>query len=182
MSLKKCFQCNKLTYVPYQVTEISKSKEINTYSLCKICGDSLLKMTPEPEQKIDLELIKTPEQLLTVICGVKQLKVPSDTKPCPDCGLTVEEFDVKGKFGCKSCYYHFSEKMIDLVYPYHQGYEHVGKMPKKYWSNKCNSSIEEKTKLLKLKLAKAIELEEYEKAAEINLELRQVKPTSSEDQ
>lgn len=173
--IKKCFQCNKVTYVPYKVTEVLKNKEIISYDLCKKCGDTMANIKPE---EIDLTKIQSPEQLLALICGVKQLKKESDKPPCPECGLTISEFEVKGRFGCQKCYEHFDEKMQELVYPYHKGDSHVGKTPKKYFSDKCNSSVEEKTKLLKLRLAKAIELEEYEKASDIKIQIQEIQQSS----
>ena len=182
MALKKCFKCNKVSYAPYRVTEITKEKKINSYDLCKKCGDAIVNIDKKSEISIELSQVKTPEQLFDFICGVKQLKKKSDKPPCPQCGFTIEDFDKTGRFGCQTCYNHFTEKMEELVYPYHKANSHVGKMPKKYWADKCNSSVEEKTKLLKLQLAKAIELEEYEKASQIKLEIRQLNQSSCEDQ
>jgi protein arginine kinase activator len=177
MILKKCFQCNKTTYTPYHVTEISKDKIVYCYDLCKKCGEGL--MNVQKNEKIDLTHIKTPEQLLDFITGV--VKNP----PCPECGLKVEEFNVNGKFGCAECYNHFVENMQQLVFPYHRANVHFGKIPKKQMKELWNSTTEEKTKLLKLRLAKAIELEEYEKASLIKIDLdvlRQSLPSSSEGQ
>ena len=177
MSLKKCFQCNKITNTPYHVTEISKDKSVYSYDLCERCGEGLI----DVPQKVDLNHIKTPEQLLEFISGGKLPEKEPHNPPCPNCGLTIEEFDVKGKFGCATCYDHFTERMEQLVFPYHKAKTHVGKFPKKYMENLWNSSPEEKTKLLKLRLAKAVELEEYEKAAQIKIELEDVlrqKPSS----
>jgi protein arginine kinase activator len=182
MAIKKCFQCNKITYTPVHVTEISKDKAVYSYDLCKICGDELMKINIE---KVDLSHIKTPEQLLEFMAaGIQKQKEP-EKPPCPGCGLTIEEFDNKGRFGCSKCYTHFTERMEQLVFPYHKANCHVGKIPKKYLKELCNSSPEEKTKLLKLQLAKAVELEEYEKAAQIKIELDsllQTPPSSSEGQ
>lgn len=184
MAIKKCFQCNKFTYTPIHVTEVAKDKSVYTYDLCKKCGTELMDI--EKTQKIDLSHIETPEQLLEFMSsGIQKLVQKESPKPpCPGCGLTIEEFDKKGRFGCAKCYEHFTERMEQLVFPYHQANSHVGKIPKKYIHDLCNSSVEEKMKLLKLQLAKAVELEEYEKAAQFKIELQalQNSPSSSEDQ
>lgn len=184
MTIKKCFQCNKFTHTPIHVTEISKDKSVYTYDLCKKCGNKL--MDAEKTEKIDLSHIKTPEQLLDFMAAGIQSMLPKEPPkpPCPGCGLTIEEFDTKGRFGCAKCYGHFTERMEQLVFPYHKANSHVGKIPKKYMSDLCNSSVEEKRKLLKLKMAKAIELEEYENAAQIKIELQALEtpPSSSEGQ
>lgn len=179
MAIKKCFQCNKFTYTPYHVTEITKEK-VYTYDLCKKCGEHITEVGNK-EQKVDLSHIKTPEELLDFMAeGLKSLMSKEEPKPpCPGCGLTIEEFDMKGRFGCSKCYEHFTERMEQLVFPYHKANQHVGKRLKK-----LPTTIDEKRKLLKLKMAKAIELEEYEKAAEIKIELDSLldPPPSSVDQ
>lgn len=184
MSLKKCFHCNKTTYTPFHITEISKGTATHTYDLCKKCGEI---MTNQPvSSKIDLDHITTPEQLLQFIAGIPQFKEKTPVAPCPQCGLTEAEFDVKGRFGCPKCYEHFKKKMKQLVFPYHNANSHQGKMPKKLLANKWVATTDEHEKFLKLKLAKAIELEEYEEASRLKNELNNLnhpKPQStSEDQ
>ena len=185
MKIKKCFQCNKITCTPFHVTEVSKDKTVYGYDLCKKCGENLMNI--DNTKKVDLTNIKTPEQLLdfmTIAAGLQSIPKEDHKPPCPGCGLTIEEFDKKGRFGCAKCYEHFTEKMERLVFPYHKANSHIGKIPKKYLRDLCNSSTEEKIKLLKLQLAKAVELEEYEKAAQFKIELQalQIPPSFSEDQ
>jgi len=180
--LKKCFQCNKITYTPFHVTEIAKDKTFYAYDLCKLCGEDLMNIP----QKTDLTHITTPEQLLNFISGSVLAGQKDKTLPCNGCGLTIDEFNVNGRFGCAACYTHFTEKMEKLVFPCHAANCHVGKFPKKQLEVFWNSTPEEKIKLLKIRLAKAVELEEYEKAAEIKVELEDVlskiQPSSFVDQ
>jgi protein-arginine kinase activator protein McsA len=61
-----------------------------------------------------------------------------------------------------------------VVCPYHKADHHVGKHPKHAVVKQTEKDPVEKMKLLKLQLAKAIELEEYERAAEINTEIKQL--------
>jgi replicative DNA helicase len=53
--------------------------------------------------------------------------------------LTNEDFEKHGRFGCPKCYDHFTEKMEQLVYPFHKGNVHTGKIPKSYLKKKCES-------------------------------------------
>ena len=116
-----------------------------------------------PEQGSDLQEIKSTEDLLDFITTHQH----KQKDPCPQCGLTMKEFDDSGRFGCKECYDHFTECMEELVYPYHGGREHTGKIPK-YSGEDVQ---EERKKILKLKMAHAIEFEYYEEAAEIKKKL-----------
>ena len=99
--------------------------------------------------------------------------------------MTLEEFNTHGRFGCADCYLHFEIIMEELVYPYHKAKAHVGKRPKRQLAEKLENDPVEKLKLLKLRYAKALELEEYEKLADLLKEIEDVKvllPTTSEDQ
>ena len=99
--------------------------------------------------------------------------------------MTLEEFNGHGRFGCSECYSHFEIIMEKLVYPYHKARQHVGKSPKREMAEKLENDPVEKLKFLKLKYAKALELEEYEKLADLVKEIEDVKtllPTTSEDQ
>ena len=177
MSLKKCFQCKEITYTPYSVTEITGHKSFYVYYLCEKCG----KESMNPSKKQDLTEIKSPQQLLDFISGISiDLEIKD---PCPSCGLTIEDFNSKMKFGCAKCYEHFKQESENVIFPYHKATYHVGKIPRRQLNDFWNSTPEEKKKLLKLKLAKAIELEEFKKAAQIKIEIEnQNPPLSCEDQ
>lgn len=182
--ISKCFFCEKITYTPFHVTELTDGTA-HSYDMCKSCGMDYFKeeqpgpKKAKPMKKLDLTHIKTPEELLEFLSGMTKPEVPP-RKPC-ECGMTIEEFDEYGKFGCAKCYSHFEDKMEELVYPYHGAREHFGKRPK----NITENDPVEKLKLLKLQYAKALELEEYEKCPDLKKqidELNQQLSSTSEDQ
>lgn len=186
MKLKKCFFCNKLRFVPYHVTEIHPDGTIESYDMCKTCGWEYVKDayedTPQKRKEPDLTEIKTPLDLLSFLMGSQ--KSPKKPNITCECGMTDKELQKHNKFGCPKCYDVFHEFMEKLVFPYHGASEHVGKLPK-HQLQRPPESLEDKIKLLKLKLAKAVETEKYEKAAEINAELKdlislQQLPTTSD--
>ena len=174
----KCNLCDKVIFCPYHVTEKDSKGKWETSDLCIPCAIEYLSnfslsvypittpppIAPSPEQGLDLTEIKSTEDLLAFITDHQH----SQKEPCPKCGLMLKEFDDKGRFGCPDCYNHFTECMEELVYPYHGSREHVGKIPK-YTLDEDNK--EERKKLLKLRMAKAVELELYEEAAEIKKQL-----------
>ncbi len=184
--INKCFFCDKITYTPFHITDIEKDGNINLYAMCKTCGSEYLKDVYNPKMKnteINLNHIKTPEDLLKFLADAQRSISP--LSPCSGCGLTEENFDKAGKFGCVKCYDHFESKMENLVYPFHNAREHMGKHPKKLLKEKWTSTSEEKLKLLKLKYAKALELEEYEKLDTLQKdidEINQSLSSTSEDQ
>jgi protein arginine kinase activator len=174
--LGKCFFCDETKHLPYTITEVNDGN-VESHQMCKECGEEY--MGSKKKKEIDLTYIKTPEELLAFIQEIRQPLI----EPCK-CGMTLKEFNTHGRFGCSECYSHFEIVMEQLVYPYHKARFHVGKHPKKQMEEEANKPSE-KLKLLKVRYAKALELEEYEKLADLLKEIDDVKallPTTSEDQ
>lgn len=109
-----------------------------------------------------MKFLKTPEDLVTYILNAPE-------KSCPKCGLTNIEFDKEGRFGCPECYEFFAEEVKKYVLPYHKANQHVGKRPKII--KQSHESPEEEIKYLKLKLALAVEHENYSEAAKLKKQL-----------
>jgi len=97
----------------------------------------------------------------------------SDTVPkkvvCDKCGMSYEEFQRVGRLGCYNCYDVFSEKLKPLLKRLHGNLEYKGKFPAKISKSIIDSKEIEN---LKEQLNKAIQIEEYEKAAEFRDKIR----------
>jgi protein arginine kinase activator len=93
------------------------------------------------------------------------------TIKCDKCGMTYDEFKQMGKFGCSGCYEAFKKKIYPVIRNIHGHDTHVGKIPAKAGSELKNKREIER---LKAKLKEAIELEEYEKAAELRDKIKDV--------
>ena len=90
---------------------------------------------------------------------------------CESCGLTYGQFSKVGRFGCSSCYKQFGEKLDPLFKRVHGSTSHTGKVPKRSGGLiKHKREIE----LLKKELLTRIEKEEFEKAAQIRDEIREL--------
>ncbi|MGH7500162.1 MAG: UvrB/UvrC motif-containing protein [Longimicrobiales bacterium] len=85
--------------------------------------------------------------------------------PCPFCGLELETFKKTGRLGCSHCWVSFESSLKGLVRRLHGGVQHVGKvyLP----PNPTNAQHEERLAGLRRKLSKAVEHEDFERAAEI---------------
>ncbi|KNY27473.1 UvrB/UvrC motif-containing protein [Pseudobacteroides cellulosolvens] len=83
---------------------------------------------------------------------------------CEKCGMSYEEFQKVGKFGCSKCYEMYGDGIKPLLKRLHGSVEHHGKAPKLMSES---HSISNEIDKLKAQLQQAIEKEEYEKAAEI---------------
>ncbi|QGU96523.1 excinuclease [Clostridium bovifaecis] len=94
---------------------------------------------------------------------------------CGNCGTTYREFKERGLLGCSQCYESFNPTMLSVIKGVQGNVEHIGKVP-----NKAGKNLVQKKRLLKLKeeLQQAITLEEYERAAEIRDQIREVEKDS----
>ena len=82
---------------------------------------------------------------------------------CPLCGMRLSDFVHSGKAGCAKCYSTFKNSLAPSLKKLHGNSAHIGKVPPGHAESKVRENkIEEYKQLLK----KAIENQEYEKAAE----------------
>lgn len=90
---------------------------------------------------------------------------------CPNCGKTYSYFQKTGKFGCSECYKTFEAPIIRTLRQIQASSEHVGKIP-----SKSSEGLIKKRKLseLKEKLSKAVSEENYELAAKLHKEIKEL--------
>lgn len=164
------------------ITDIA-SGEIKTHEMCAQCGAKYMhELQSTIARKINKKL-PTNKQLFQVVSSVEQLlgmlsgkKATTSKSACPQCKLTIREFNKTGRFGCPHCYDHFSKEFDSLAMTLHdirgdQPIQHTGKRPK---SLHKSASLEEQIKMLKLKMAYAIEHEQYEAAAMLKQQIRKM--------
>lgn len=161
------------------ITDIANG-EIKTHEMCSQCGAKYMhELQTTIARKINKKL-PTSQQLFQVVNSVEQLlgmlsgKKAVSKAACPQCKLTIREFNKTGRFGCPNCYDHFSKEFDSLAVTLHdiradQPIQHTGKRPK---SMHKSASLEDQVKLLKLKMAYAIEHEKYEEAATLKQQIR----------
>ena len=85
--------------------------------------------------------------------------------PCAYCGLKLDDFKKTGRLGCSQCYVTFEPHLRPLLRRLHGGTQHVGKvyLP----PNPSVAQREERLAGLRRKLSKAVESEDFERAAQI---------------
>lgn len=104
---------------------------------------------------------------------------------CPVCGMTLADFEARGRFGCSNCYQAFAEEIKPLIRRYHGERRHKGKIkrPLKFVPGSSDllsppdGKLADKTyeKLaLQKQLAELVELEKFEEAAKVRDRLRAV--------
>jgi len=96
--------------------------------------------------------------------GAQYYAKPQCQPVCDKCGMSFEEFQRQGKLGCSNCYELFGDRLDPLLKRLHGNTGHTGKVPASVSKSlRKSKEIEE----LKELLNKAVQSEEYEKAAEI---------------
>jgi protein arginine kinase activator len=90
---------------------------------------------------------------------------------CSGCGLTYSDFMQMGRLGCEVCYKDFEKQLKQVLRRIHGAVRHVGKAP-----GQEGDLFERRRLVQKLHddLERAIEREEYERAAEIRDQLREL--------
>ena len=104
-------------------------------------------------------------------------RVPAEHAPkpsCSFCGLEFSEFKKLGRLGCPHCWSAFEVQLRGLLRRIHGGSQHLGKV---YLSpDPSASEMEKRLEMLRRKLHRAVELEEFERAAELRDEIRAAEP------
>ena len=134
--------------------------------LCEDCAKTKGINDPTSFGLADLDLVLGlgASQQLEQAAGGVELK-------CPRCGFTQADFKKSGRLGCPECYVTFAEGLRGLLKTMHKGTRHTGKAPEALRSTRENA---DKLKTLQAKLAKAIKDENYEQAAQVRDEIKQL--------
>ena len=90
---------------------------------------------------------------------------------CPKCGFTQADFKKAGRLGCAECYIIFAEGLEGLLKTMHKGTRHVGKVPVAFQQTRDHA---ERLKSLRKKLDKAVADEDFEQAALLRDEIKQM--------
>ncbi|WP_128896466.1 UvrB/UvrC motif-containing protein [Longirhabdus pacifica] len=90
---------------------------------------------------------------------------------CENCGLTYHQFRKVGRFGCSQCYTYFSDHLDPLFRRVHGTTTHVGKVPSR---SAGKIKYARKIDVLKKKMQSNIENEQFEEAAQIRDQIKEI--------
>ena len=95
----------------------------------------------------------------------------SNEKRCNCCGATFSDIAESGKAGCADCYREFGPQLMSSLQRMHGKTKHVGKVPQS-----ASGEVRAAAYLQNLKdeLAQAVASEEFEKAAKLRDQIKQV--------
>ena len=158
----KCDNCNKTATV--HLTEIKHGKKIEKH-LCEQCAAQNEGLPVKSHTPIN--------ELLTNFVMAHSGLQKEVGHACENCGITWAEFRQGGLFGCANDYQVFEKDLTPLLQRAHEGAtHHVGKVP----TRRGGSGVPMKRQIdltkLRKELAKAVEAEDYERAAKLRDQIR----------
>lgn len=161
--------------------------------LCSVCKEKpatvhLTQITGDKMQKVDLceECAKAKGindhsgfALADVLLGLGASQeldqaVGGVEVKCPHCGFSQADFKKSGRLGCPECYKTFAEGLEGLLKTMHKGTHHAGKAPEALRATRDQA---DRLKTLQKKLDKAIKDENFELAAKLRDEIKQMTPS-----
>lgn len=104
------------------------------------------------------------------------LPARSQTTRCPVCSSTYHDIAKSGKVGCASCYELFLSELMPSIRRIHGNTTHCGKKPQAFANveDKPQLKVDNKIDELKAQLQKAIEVQNFELAAKLRDEIKEM--------
>ena len=171
-----CQDCSKHE-AHVQITQIVNNEK-TTLSLCKECAAARGFHSP---------LENAPFPLAEILSGLAEslpqasAARPEDLLSCPGCGLKFDEFARQGRFGCGDCYKAFRTRLEMVMRKIHGASLHRGRAPvseSPVMDSDGTIPVKEEERL-ETELKKAVETEDFERAAEIRDKLKAMRDSLS---
>jgi len=152
--------------------------QVQKVNLCKACADE--QGVTDPTGFALAEMLEGMGKQETIRPAAA---ADGDELTCPSCRFTQSEFKKSGRFGCSECYHTFDQGLDTLLEAMHKRTQHVGKTPASFPQLPASDyepglpgpsmapSPADKLSELKAELSKAVEDEDYEKAAQVRDEI-----------
>ena len=164
-----CQHCNKNEATTHIKTMING--EYAEYRLCPECARELGYDNMFPDFTADFG---------GLLSGLFSNALPSRSGAarCKTCGSTLNDIKRSGRVGCADCYDTFFNELLPTIRGIHGNTGHKGKKPGaiEYTVSEDNASSEKADKIsaIKAELKKAIEDENFERAAELRDEIKEL--------
>lgn len=159
---RRCDNCG-VNEAVVQLTQVDNS-EMKVLHLCERCA-------AERGLAVESNPVNTPlvDFLAQIGKGVPEGQANGR---CPSCGMTSAQLRQAGRLGCSACYEHFDEHLRGLLRRLHGGTKHVGKVVLPY--DPTEDDVTARIVSLRRSLERAVEAEDFEFAASIRDQLRQL--------
>ncbi|MGI6345152.1 MAG: UvrB/UvrC motif-containing protein [Bacillota bacterium] len=166
-----CQECKERAATVHYTKVVNNQK--TEYHLCEQCarqmGDLDLSFGFNPGFSIHSLLAG----LLDMGTGKGSADVPSaQTIKCPACGLSYAQFSQSGRLGCGECYQAFDRQLDPLLRRIQGTTKHTGKIPERTGGV---VKVEQQIRRLSAELQQAVDQEEFEKAAQLRDQIRELR-------
>lgn len=156
----QCDVCKKKPATVF-LTQIVGGK-IQKVNLCESCSKEKGVADPTGFALTDL---------LLGVGNSDEVASPVGSARCPVCGFSQAELKKTGRLGCSACYDTFGDALNSLLKAMHKGIEHHGKIPARAMRTQ---QITRQVEALQSSLAQAVDDENYETAAALRDQIRQL--------
>lgn len=166
-----CQECNQRP-ATLHFTKIVNGKK-NEFHICEYCAR-------EKGESMPGSNTFSIHQLLSGLLNFEQpitQDIDSRRKElvCKKCEMSFEQFVRTGRFGCAHCYEAFHSKIDPILKRVHSGNtQHTGKIPKRIGGS---IHVRRKIDTLKAQLQQLVINEEFEEAARVRDEIRELEKT-----
>jgi protein arginine kinase activator len=158
----KCDNCNKTATV--HLTEIKGGKKIEKH-LCEQCAAQNEGLPVKSHMPIN-------ELLTNFVMAHSGLQKETGTG-CESCGITWAEFRQNGLLGCANDYTVFEKDLTPLLQRAHDNAtHHLGKVPARRGGTGVPVKRQVDMARLRKELQRAVEAEDYERAAKLRDQIR----------
>jgi len=157
-----CQRCKK-KMASIHLTEVEEGEKRAT-SLCEDCAR---------EEGLTVKKHLGPGELLNALVMTQHAAaIEHAGVSCDKCKITYAEFRQSGLLGCPDCYGSFEKQLVPLLERAHDGVvEHYGKVPRKAGRP---GSVQTDLVRLRRDLKAAIDNEDYEAAAKLRDDIREL--------
>ncbi len=162
-----CDECKKNIATVF-LTKVSAT-EVSKVQLCEECAKRMEETTEAAN------LIAFLPHILAGLQGmdeeVSEEVLPGELSVCDSCGTSYNDFSKMGYLGCADCYGAFAEPLGRIIMEFQDGDEHRGKVP-----GKASKGALLRRRLVELErnLARQISTEQYEAAAAVRDQIREI--------
>lgn len=158
----KCDNCANNATV--HLTEIKNGKKIEKH-LCEQCAAASEGLPVKSHTPIN--------ELLTNFVMAHSGLAKAEAAACDHCGITWAEFRQSGLLGCEHDYSAFERDLTPLLQRAHEGAtHHIGKVPARRGGSGVPARKTVDLSRLKKELQRAVEAEDYERAAKLRDQIR----------
>ena len=176
-----CEKCKKRTATVFYNENING--KTRAYSLCGECAAKL-------REKGDLQDITSMigsfadpfsalhDDLFGGFFGMPAMKTLASEKKCPACGCSYADIADCGKVGCPTCYDTFGDELARTIQSIHGTTAHTGCVPSRHRAKQERAA---QLNRLKKELQEAVQKEDYERAASLRDEIRNMQSETEKE-